>query len=376
MPDATIKTFRAATMRDALRRVRDEFGGNAVIHARRDLPARGLPFGRNRSEVEVVAGAGEPEKISHAKPQAASVNRIARPAFPGLSASEARAAAIVRELAAGGRIDLPAPHSALLDRLRACDFAEAAAAHYAAFETEAAVRSELARDLPCGPAVAADPAVRTVAAFVGPTGVGKTTTLAKLAARLVLRQGRRVGLVTADSYRVGAVEQLATYARILEAPLETVNAPAELPAALGRLHACDVILVDTAGRAPRDDAHLSELAALLSHHAPDGTAVEAHLVLSATASPRSLAAAAGRYGRLGVAGTVLTKLDEADGCGAAVGLLRTNAPAPVRLLGTGQDVPDDLAAATPADLAAACLGDWERLTNLVTAALEPAGAMA
>ena len=357
MTDAKTTTVRAATMRDALRRIRDELGGDAVIVSRRDLPGRALPFGGGKGEVEVVAAKGEPT------PQAAPVNRLRPAAFNGLNASETRAANIVRELAAGGRLTLPETTSPLLDRLRACDFPEPAARDYAALGDEPAVLAALRNDLPCGPAVASGRTVRTVAAFVGPTGVGKTTTLAKLAARLVLRQGRRVGLVTADSFRVGAVEQLATYARILETPLETVTAPAELPAALGRLHACDVVLVDTAGRAPRDDAHLAELAALLSHHAPDGTAVEAHLVLSVTAGPRSLAAAAARYGRLGVAGTVLTKLDEADGCGAAVDLLRNHAPAPVRLLGTGQDVPDDLAAATPEGLAAACLGDWRRLTS-------------
>ena len=364
MPDATpaipaTKTFRAATMRDALRRVRDELGGTAVIHARRTVPASrltGAPGG-----VEVTAARGESVRET-------SRSHVSRtPVAFAVVSGEDKAAAIVRELAAGGRTTLPVADSPLLNRLRACDFPEPAARHYAACGSEAAVLAALAADLPCGAAVAADRSVRTVAAFVGPTGVGKTTTLAKLAARLTLRQGRRVGLVTADTFRIGAVEQLATYARILEAPLEVVSAPGELPAALGRLHGCDVVLVDTAGRAPRDDEHLSELAALLSHHAPDGTAVEAHLVLSATASPRSLAVAARRYGRLGVAGVTLTKLDEADGCGAAVGLLRDASPGPVRLLCTGQDVPDDLAAAAPAGLAAACLGDWQGLTSPLNA---------
>ena len=374
MTDAKTTTVRAATMRDALRRIRDELGGDAVIVSRRDLPGRALPFGGGKGEVEVVAAKGEPT------PQAAPVNRLRPAAFNGLNASETRAANIVRELAAGGRLTLPETTSPLLDRLRACDFAEPAARDYAALGDEAAVLAALENDLPCGPAVASDRTARTVAAFVGPTGVGKTTTLAKLAARLVLRQGRRVGLVTADSFRVGAVEQLATYARILETPLETVTTPAELPAALGRLHACDVILIDTAGRAPRDDAHLVELADLLSRHAPDGTALEAHLVLSVTAGPRSLAAAAAGTAGWASPGRSSPNSTRPTAAGPSSTCFATNAPGSVRLLGTGQDVPDDLAAATPEGLAAACLGDWERLTSPLPssgngASREPAGAM-
>ena len=375
-----VRTFRAATMRDALRRVRDELGGDAVIVSSRSLPTRGLPFVKAKAEVEVVAGVGDSSRKSHAKPHAAPVNRIRPAAFAGMNPSERRAAEIVRELTAGRRPSLfeSAPEttdSPLLDRLRDLDFAEPAARHYAGrfaddFD-DAGLLAALADDLPCRGGIAEDPDARCIAAFVGPTGVGKTTTLAKLAARLSLRQGRSVGLVTADTYRIGAVEQLATYARILRVPLEVAGSPGELPAALGRLDGCDAILIDTAGRAPRDDEHLSELAALLSHETADGTPIEAHLVLPVSAGPRALARAAGRYGRLGPVSTVLTKLDEAEGIGAAVELLRTAPPAPVSLVGTGQDVPDDLAAADPAALAAAALGEWRSSSHH----LEPAGAM-
>ena len=330
-------------MRDALRRVKAELGSDATIVGSRT--AGGL-----RGGVEVTASAAA---RGTARPSPAG------DAFAGLDPRAKRAAAIVRELAKTGSLPAAAVPDAAVDRLTALDFAPAAARHYAGLLGDGPLsdlKPILAEDLPVGGGIAADPDRRCVAAFVGPTGVGKTTTLAKLAARLSLRSGRSVGLVTTDTHRIGAVEQLATYARILAVPCEVAAEPGDLPAALSRLEDRDVILIDTAGRAPRDGAHLSELASAL------GDQIETHLVLSAASGHASLGRAAERYAAFRPASTVLTKLDEADGAGAAVDLLRSAPPAPVSHLAFGQDVPDDLAAATPATLAAAALGEWERLS--------------
>ena len=352
-----VRTFRAATMRDALRRVRDEFGSDASLLGSRTLPG----VGRG---VEVTAEASPARTASRATGAAATGPTAATTLDP----RTAHAASIVRELTRTGALPTGPNRDEhpLYARLTARDFATNSARYFADSLGNAPlsdVAAVLAEDLPVCGGIAVDPYYRHVAAFVGPTGVGKTTTLAKLAARLSLRQGRRVGLVTADTYRIGAVEQLATYARILNVPFEVADSPEALPAALAKLQQCDTILIDTAGRAPRDDAHLSELAATLSATCPDGTAVEAHLVLSVAAGHRALARAATRYGRLKPTSTVLSKLDEAEGAGAAVDLLRTAPPAPVSLLTFGQDVPDDLCEATPRNLAAACLGDWESLIS-------------
>ena len=352
-----VRTFRAATMRDALRRVKQELGPDAALVGSRSLPGTGDGRG-----VEVTASAPSPNR-------SASVPTPARSnPYAGLDPRTAHAANIVRELIGAGGLPVApvAEERPDFQRLVGCDVAPAAARRLIETLGEAsyqAVAAVLAEDLPVAGGIAVDPARRHVAAFVGPTGVGKTTTLAKLAARLCLRHGRRVGLVAADTYRIGAVEQLATYARILAVPFEVAGDAEALPTSLAKLDDCDVILIDTAGRAPREDAHLSELAALLDAAAPDGTAVEAHLVLSVAAGPRALARAAVRYGRLRPATTVLSKLDEAEGAGAAVDLLLSHPPAPVSLLTYGQDVPDDLCEATPANLAAACQGDWEPLIS-------------
>ena len=97
----------------------------------------------------------------------------------------------------------------------------------------------------------------------GPTGVGKTTTVAKLAANFKLAHGARVGLVTVDTYRIAAVEQLKTYAEIIDLPLAVVNDPAEMPRALDELGDVDLVFIDTAGRSPRDEVKIRELAEFL-----------------------------------------------------------------------------------------------------------------
>lgn len=197
-----------------------------------------------------------------------------------------------------------------------------------------------------GRSAAPGPLPRTLA-LVGPTGVGKTTTIAKLAGRARLEQRRRVGLVTLDLFRVAAVDQARAYADLLGAPLEVAGSSAELSRALDRLARCDLVLVDTAGRSPTDAPRLAELAALLAA-APE---VEVWLTLSATTRLRELREAAARFAGCGPRGLVLTKLDETRAPGDAVELL-ARAPAPLRLVTDGQDVPEHIAAPDPARLAA------------------------
>jgi flagellar biosynthesis protein FlhF len=135
------------------------------------------------------------------------------------------------------------------------------------------------------------PGQRRVVALVGPTGVGKTTTIAKLAANFRLREKRRVGLITVDTYRIAAVEQLRTYAEIIDLPMHVVSTPREMREALRQLSGLDLVLMDTAGRSPRDEVKIQELRAFLSEAQAD----EVHLVLSAVASASSLVRTAERF---------------------------------------------------------------------------------
>jgi flagellar biosynthesis protein FlhF len=226
---------------------------------------------------------------------------------------------------------------------------------------------------PPGPVEVQAGAGPKIVVLVGPTGVGKTTTIAKLAAHFKLREGKRVGLITTDTYRIAAVDQLKAYADIMSLPLEVVFTPEELKQAVGRLNGCDLILVDTSGRSHRDAQRLSDLRAFLDaaraivaeanpaaptgpargrkrkrrgagsevNNLPAGSSVEVHLLLSCTCDQGQLFQVAERFTALGVDRAVFTKLDEAVGLGVVLNVAsRLNLQ--LSYLTTGQDVPDDI----------------------------------
>ena len=195
------------------------------------------------------------------------------------------------------------------------------------------------------------PGDRRVVALVGPTGVGKTTTIAKLAANFRLRDNHKVGLITVDTYRIAAVDQLRTYADIIDLPMEVVSTPREMRDAVCRLSQLDLILMDTAGRSPQDELKLQELKTMISEAGAD----EVHLVLSATAGAQSLKKLARCFAEVGTTALMLTKLDEATGLGNLLPLLR-GCELPLSYLTNGQNVPDDILIAERQSLAGAALG--------------------
>lgn len=178
--------------------------------------------------------------------------------------------------------------------------------------------------------------------FIGPTGVGKTTTLAKLAARYKLYQEQKVGLITLDTYRIGAVDQLRTYAEIMSLPLEVAMTPREFREGLERLADCDAILVDTAGRAPDNKAMLVETQGFLET-VPER---EVYLVLSSSSHRRDLLRAVEKFRILDYNRLIFTKLDESTCPGVLVTVAQA-AGVPITYISTGQNVPDDLELAEP-----------------------------
>jgi flagellar biosynthesis protein FlhF len=192
---------------------------------------------------------------------------------------------------------------------------------------------------------------RRVVALVGPTGVGKTTTVAKLAANYRLREKLRVGLITVDTYRIAAVEQLRTYADIIDLPMEVVSTPREMREAVARMHDMDLVLMDTAGRSPRDEVKIQELKSLLAEAQAD----EVHLVLSCVGSAGNLATTAEKFSAVGTTALIMTKLDEATGLGNVLPLLRRSR-LPLSYLTNGQNVPDDIAVADKRRMARSILG--------------------
>ncbi|MDQ0048072.1 flagellar biosynthesis protein FlhF [Paenibacillus polymyxa] len=171
----------------------------------------------------------------------------------------------------------------------------------------------------------------------GPTGVGKTTTIAKLAAEQLFKHHRKVGFITSDTYRISAVEQLRTYATILNVPLEVVQSPGDVHRAIQRLEHCDLILMDTAGRNYRNELLVSELQSLLS---PINES-ETYLVLSLTSKSKDMLNITGHFNKFGLGKVVFTKMDETGSCGGMFNLLH-QFPMQLAYITNGQNVPDDL----------------------------------
>lgn len=190
-----------------------------------------------------------------------------------------------------------------------------------------------------------------IVALVGPTGVGKTTTIAKLAAEYRLKKNLRVGLITVDTYRIAAVDQLRTYAELIDLPMEIVSTPLEMVTAVEKLVDYDLILLDTAGRSPRDETKITELQTVLAEAQPD----EVQLVLSAVSSGPSLIATVERFAPVGITSLTITKLDEAHSLGNVHTLTQASG-LPLSYMTNGQNVPDDIRVAEPRELAMAILG--------------------
>jgi flagellar biosynthesis protein FlhF len=190
------------------------------------------------------------------------------------------------------------------------------------------------------------PGERRVLALVGPTGVGKTTTLAKIAGQACFHHGLSVALVSSDSYRVFGAQHLAAYAALMGLPFFAVGSVFEMRTLLSqRLADADLVLIDTSGRSPNDPGGITEIQQLLAAC----PALDVHLALSANTRARDLALALDAFSVLPVRHLVFTKLDEATSRG---GMYTTalKARCPVSWLGTGQEVPDDLEAATASAL--------------------------
>lgn len=199
--------------------------------------------------------------------------------------------------------------------------------------------------------------VRHIVALVGPTGVGKTTTLAKLAAGFHFDQGTSVGFVTLDTFRLGAVDQLQKYADLLGAPCEVVSAPDQMIPALHRLAHCQLVFIDTAGRSPRDRAQLETLGDFLRIASPTQT----HLVLSAASAQTHARSALEHFAPLNPTHLLLTKLDESTGLGSWYRLL-SSGTWPLSYVTTGQHVPEDILVANRRRVASLILGQTNHLT--------------
>jgi flagellar biosynthesis protein FlhF len=372
-----VRSYTGRTVPEALEKVKNDLGDSALIIETRAVREPGL-LGR-RCGYEVVAAAdGSPAgrsatRAATAEPQvkpwrapalevpvAHQASSLARDRGVGDAAIglEEELVSIRRQLArlASGQ---GAPRGHLSDDLAASlDDSELPGELVAELDEAMAKAGDrlevgrqrdflglvLARNLPCAGALDWDATRRLM--LVGPTGVGKTTTLAKLAGELVLQRGRRVALITIDTYRVGAQDQLRAYADLLDVPLEVATTPAQFGALMRRYESYDNVLVDTAGRSPADATRIHELKGFC--RAVPGLNVM--LALAATSGRAEFAAVVERFSILPVAHAVITKLDECAAPGRLYGCLRRHR-LPINYVTNGQEVPNDIAPADAATLA-------------------------
>jgi flagellar biosynthesis protein FlhF len=396
-----LRTFQAATMSEALAQVKTSLGPTAVIlHTRTFRRARWLGL-RRQNIVEVTAGRGLNVGDRSPRRQPPRNNRIsaASPAVINGSPSLARTPAEAgRQL-----LQSPAAQSAVLlgmtqeinglksmlkdlvveTRSRNCPNVPEELFEYYSHLIQNQVATELAADLikQLGRQIrpeharqpeyireklaehiermlpSAGPIIRTkttgphVVALIGPTGVGKTTTIAKLAANLKYRERRRVGLITIDTFRIAAIEQLKRYADIIGSPLAVTGSPEELKAALRTMQDYDYVLIDTTGRSPNDALKLNELKQFLAAANPD----EVHLVLSTTASQSCVELAISRFSDIRADKIIFTKLDEAAHLGVVLNVVQ-KVNKSLSYVTTGQDVPDDIEVGRGRKLAQMILG--------------------
>ncbi len=195
--------------------------------------------------------------------------------------------------------------------------------------------------------------------LVGPTGVGKTTTLAKLAAHYKLDEGKTVGLITTDTYRIAAIEQLKTYAEILNIPVEVAYDFDDFKRAKQLFARKDIVLIDTAGRNFRDEAYVEQF-----HQHHDFSETNLSLVLSLTSKLKDMEMIYSQFEQLPLGSLIFTKADETSDIHAMYKLVRDSG-LPVAWLTDGQEVPDDLVEGTPERLTRKMLQKegWPRWTK-------------
>ena len=354
--NAIVRTFRGSDPRTALDAVRSALGEEAIILKTREV---GGFFGRKEIEITATrSGEGAPGLSGRSldlESEVLALRRIVEQLRAEVRSSKAEprhptgrtgaplppaAAAVARRLVERGG------EPAIVDEL--VRTAVRAAAGHGEREILESLREGLRRQLaPALPPWQGEG--RRVIALVGPPGVGKPNTIAKIAARALLETKLKVALVTVDSYRIGAGEQISRYGEIMGVPTHLARDQAGLREAMAAVPDAQLILIDTAGRS--DPAALEAQANLLKA-TPE---VEQHLVLSVATGGRELRAVVHRFKSRGVSRFILTKLDEADGP-AGILSVATELTCPVSCVTNGQRVPDDLHAATGPLLVELALG--------------------
>lgn len=358
-----VRKYQAKTIQEALGMVRADMGRDAIIVHTRKVNKRVLGVWK-RELVEVWAS-DNPELENLRRPQANSQPAEREPSsrVEQLEHEIENLKEMIQHLARQGAAVVPntsppepPQRNTWLNRLQQNDVEETVAQELLNNLTpnglsEAALQTHIAQRINTSGAIAVESGRPKVVMLVGPTGVGKTTTIAKLAAQYALIQKRCVGLVTIDTYRIAAVEQLRTYSQIIGVPIQVVYSSAELPAAMREFEGMDLVFVDTAGRSQRNSMQIAELKNCCERLSN----CEMHLVLSSTTKTRDLYDVMERFSVLPINHLIWTKLDESTTFGNIVNVA-VKYPLPISYVTMGQRVPEDVEVAEANKLAALVIG--------------------
>jgi flagellar biosynthesis protein FlhF len=336
-----VKRVYAPSVRDALAAAREQLGDGALVLSTELVPSPGWRGWFGRRIVRLTAAAERGIEADEMRPAELSMNRQ-RVSAGRPSAAGARSGVVARLSASG--MD-PEFSETVVSRLTDAECRGGA---------DQALRRALAAELE--ELSAADQEYARFEVFVGPPGVGKTTTIAKIAAQECASRRTPLGLIAADAFRAGAIEQLRSYAAVMSVPFRIARSADEFEQALSATR--QTALVDTAGRSPSDEGIASLFDVLRTRRN-----VRTHLVLAADTSASTARRLFERYASLNPARVVITKIDEAESMMPLFDVVRERG-LPVSYLAAGQRVPEDLWRATPASLAAALLREPVREEHL------------
>ncbi len=338
-----LRTFTGPDMAAALAAVKKALGPDAIVVATRQVQKPGLMRG---GVVEVTAALEIDEKPTLRTTGVKELNKYATADMRnGLTRDLASLRAELRDPARpayGASFDADEARRTLENADVETELATELADK---LDGETDLTTHVAREL--GSLTRESLEARGIIALVGPTGVGKTTSIAKLAAVASLVRGRQVALISTDNYRIGAGEQLAAYANLIGVPYAMAPDRKALSDALREHRNADLVLVDTAGRGVRDSEHITGLTELFS-----GTPTQIWLTLSATTRQSELRALARAYGQLPTKALIMTKLDEAAQLGALLNAC-FHTRLPLAYVTHGQRVPEDVVRPSPSALATA-----------------------
>lgn len=379
-----VKKFTASSMPEAMKQIRAELGSDAVILNSRVIQQKGFMGLFRKNSIEVIAAvdpdtARDAKPVEHERPQPKKIEPLIPKSV--VSPEPIRQAipesAILKELqqlkemlkhqssgiSEGGL--LPASLKSQIDQLRDQEVDTAIIEEITATLLEkwygngAAATDQEIREW-CAKALLSRLSGQEFGGItfkkkfvnvIGPTGVGKTTTLAKIAAECMLKNGKKIAFITTDTYRIAAIEQLKTYAKILDVPIEVCYNMEDFKRSVEKFNECDLVFIDTAGRNFRNQKYVADLKKAIDFNSE----IETYLVLALTSKQRDMEEIRNQFSLIPIDRFIFTKLDETAVYGSMLNMAEKFSTG-IAYVTNGQDVPDDLLAASPEVIIDSILG--------------------